>query len=286
MNKPLPRLRPARPDTREDSAGYLPRVSWRFVLLGTLALVMVGGGYYFKEQRKALQLRAAIAHVHEVELAEPRAAYRKLRNQLEGLISSAASAPLSDSVDRRLHFPALRTGTGLYLRLPLAAANAKPEIAAAAKAMEPDLIARCLGLAPDSAGDLYENGEFLLPGFIAGVKEQTSVMKLRVLDDMLSRHIRVDLPNVRAALQATWFMLILQEGDNRRDKPVRAFVWDLAHGDLLLRARVRSQGVLVTSRILSQGLDPHAEPSGGDRSAGAANDCSIAAELRRLTINN
>jgi hypothetical protein len=283
MNKPLPRLSPARPDARADSAGYLPRVSWRFVLVGALGLLVVMGGYYFKEQRKAVRLRAAILRVHEVELAEPRAAYRALRAELEGLISSAANAPLTDSVDPRLHIPELRAGNGLYLRLPLAAASSKSAMAAAAKVMEPDLITRCLGLTPAPAADLYDSGEFLLPSYVAGAKEQTSVMKLRVLEDMLSRHIRVDLPSLRAMLHAAWFMLVLQEGENRRDKPVRVFVWDLRTKELLLRARVRSQGVLVTSHILSQGLDPHAASSGGDRSAGAANDCSIGGELRRLT---
>lgn len=252
--------------------------------MGTMSLATVIGGYLWKEQRKAVELRASIVRVHETELAPAREAYIAAREKLERLILSAAGAATEDSVDKRLHLPGLRSGTGLYLRLPLAAAADKESIATGAKVMEPDNIATCLGLAPASARGMYENGEFLLPGFIDGVKEQKSVMHLRVQDDMLSRRIRSDLPSVMGSLRADWFMLVLQEGDNRRDAPVRVFLWNLAQEELLLRARVQSQGILLSSHILSAGTNP----STGEitpRDTGAANDCSIAAALKRVTTN-
>jgi hypothetical protein len=281
MSKPVQRLVPARPDTRDDTS-YLPKIPWRFVLLGALTVTTVIGGYYWKEQRKAGELRAAIIRVHETELAQAREAYVGLRNKLEGLVLSAAGARADDQIDRRLNIPGLRSGTGLYLRLPLAQAQTKAGIAEAAKNMAPDLIASCLGLSPTSARGLYENGEFLLPSYLDDVKKQTSVMHLRVQDEMLSRHIRADLPSVLGLMRSDWFMLVLQEGDNRRDTPVRVFLWDLAHGDLLLRARVQSQGVLVSSHILSQG-SPTRTALPSERNTGAANDCSIASQLKQLT---
>ena len=80
-------------------------------------------------------------------------------------------------------------------------------------------------------------------------------------------------------------MLVLQEGENRRDAPVRVFLWDLAHEDLLLRARVQSQGILVSTHILSHGTTRAPHRSSQRRDTGAANDCSIAAALKRLTTN-
>jgi hypothetical protein len=282
MSKPVQRLVPARPDARDDSSAYLPRIPWRFVLLGALTVTTVVGGYYWKEQRKAGELRAAIVRVHETELAQAREAYVALREKLEGLILSAASERADDQVDRRLNLSGLHAGTGLYLRLSLAQAQSKAGIAEGAKSMTPDLIASCLGLAPTSARGLYENGEFLLPSYIEEVKKQTSVMHLRVQDEMLSRHIRADLPSVLGQMRSDWFLLVLQEGENRRDAPVRVFLWDLAHNDLLLRARVQSQGVLLTSHILSQ-ASPARTPLPTERTTGAANDCSIASKLKQLT---
>ena len=283
MSKPVRRLAPARPDTRDEAAAYLPKIPWRFVLLGALSVATVMGGYYWKEQRKAGELRAAIIRVHESELGQARQAYVALRDKLEGLILSTSNAPAESLVDRRLNIPGLRSGSGLYLRLPLALAATKPGITQGAKAMDADLIATCLGLAPTSVRGLYEKGEFLLPAFLDNVKNESSVMRLRVQDEMLSRRIRADLPSVLGLMRSDWFLLVLQEGDNRRDAPVRVFLWDLAHGELLLRARVKSEGVLLTGHILSKGMDPRLAPPAGERTSGAANDCSIASQLKQLS---
>jgi len=168
------------------------------------------------------------------------------------------------------------------LRLPLSAAKSREEIANTARAIEPDNIATCLGLAPASARGLYEKGEFLTPAFLKELKKETGVLSLRVQDEMLSRRIRADLPSVLGLTRSDWFMLVLQEGENRRDSPVRVYLWGLAQGELLLRARVQSQGVLLTTRILSQ-TTAHAPPIDPDRArAGSANDCSIASQIKAL----
>jgi hypothetical protein len=104
---------------------------------------------------------------------------------------------------------------------------------------------------------------------------------------MLSRRIRADLPSVLGLTRSDWFMLVLQEGENRRDAPVRVFLWGLgqrgAGPELLLRARVQSQGVLLTTRILSKDMPERAPQQDPERArAGAANDCSIAGQLKAL----
>jgi hypothetical protein len=284
-DKPQPptRLIPARPHSHSDSAGYLPKIPWRYTLLGALALSVVIGGYTWKEQRKAVRLRASILRVHQTELAPARATYLAARAKLERMIVSAANAPPENFVDPRLDLPALRSGSGLYMRIPLAQAKSPPNIVAATKAMQPDTIPSCLGLSPVSARGLYETGAFLLPEFIADLQQQ-NVMHLRVRDDTLSRHIQADLPSITDMIHSQWFMLVMEEGQNRRDEPVRAFIWDLAHVTLLLRARVRSQGILITSHILSKGVEPERAPAPNEHDAVAANDCSIAGAIRRLTV--
>ena len=281
MNKP--RLVPARPDAQAESAAYMPRIHWHLVLVVTLSVAAIVGSYVWKQKRNADDLRAAMVQVHDVELKQAQTAYIAMRDKLEGLISSVAGSEPASLVDPRLHIPGLRSGHGLYLRLPLAAAQTKEGIASAAKAMEPDRIANCLGLAPASARGLYEKGEFLLPAWLDQINQQDSVLSLRVQDEMLSRRIKGDLPSVLGLLRSDWFMLVLQEGETRRDDPVRVYLWDLAHEQLLLRARVKSQGVLLTSRILSSSPAPAAAaPQDQEARTGAANDCSIASQLKQL----
>ncbi|HKU44624.1 MAG TPA: hypothetical protein VJR89_40975 [Polyangiales bacterium] len=282
-----PRLVPARPHVVEDTRAYMPRIPWHYVILGVLSVSVVMGGYYLKQRAKASELREQMIRVHEVELAQARDAYTGLRSKLEDLILNAAQAKPDTLVDPRLHIPGLRKGNGLYLRLPLSAAQDKAGIEKAAKDMEPDLIGTCLGLSPASARGLYEKGEFLTPAWLDAIKKDTDVLHLRVQDEMLSRRIRADLPSVLGLTRSDWFMLVLQEGENRRDSAVRVFLWGLGQRgegpELLLRARVQSQGVLLTTRILSKDMPARAPEQDPQRArAGAANDCSIAGQLKAL----
>lgn len=281
--QPPKRLTPARPHSDSDSTGYLPSIPWRYLLLGALCFAAVVIGYRWKENQKAIALRASILRVHDTRLASAREAYVAARAKLEHLIISAANSPTDDFVDEHLDLLNVRSGSALYMRIPIAQAVTSPKIVAATRAMQPDMIPSCLGLSPVSARGLYETGAFLLPEFVADL-DQKSVWELRVQDDELTRHISADLPSIMDMIHARWFMLILEEGENRRDAPVRAFVWDLEHEQLLLRARVKSQGILITSHILSKGVDPEQAPEPNEHNAVAANDCSIAGAIKRLTV--
>lgn len=277
------RLIPARPDAGDEPARYMPRIAWRYVALGAMSLAAVIGGYRWKETRKADDLRAAIIRVHQGELGDAREAYTRLRDTLEALVISAAQTTPDTVVDPRLHLPGLRSGHGLYLRLPLTYAQSKRGIERGAKAMEPDLIASCMGLLPASARGLYEKGEVLTDAWLAHATKETQVMRLRVQDEILSRHIRADLPSVLGLTRADWLLLVLQEGKDRRTFPVRVFLWDLRRGQPLLRARVQSQGALLSTRVLSKDAPYSPKLSDAAKSGSGAADCSIASQLTQLT---
>jgi hypothetical protein len=259
---------------------------WRYIaLLGAIVAVIVIS-FNWRQGKRAAELRTEIRRVHGTELAGLRAEYEASRNKLQTLIQSAAGAPRdidSPYVDPEMRFENLHDAPGLYLRLPLEHASDAAQIAAGAQLMEPDWIPGCLGLRPTTARELYEIGAFLLPSFLDTLDEE-NVLKLRVRQDTLQQRMTKDQPALRAAMQASWFMLVLQEGASRSDQPVRVFLWDLPKNKLMFRARVRAQGILLSSRILSQGV---AAPSGSIHAAegGAieANDCSIASALRALT---
>lgn len=280
--KPEKRITPARPAESSESAGYMPRVPWRFILIGALSIATVIGGYLLNQRRKADQLRATIVHVHEQELAEPARRYLELRDKLEGWITAAAEKAPGDYVDERLRITGLRSGKGLYLRLPAEAAKTRKGIDESARSMETDAIGACLGVAPASARGLWEKGEFLTPEWLEKARDNDSVMHLRVTDTVLARHIRADLPALLNMLRSDWFLLVLQHGDNRRDDPVDVFLWDLRSGQQLLRKRIQASGVLMSARVRSK--DAPASPAlAKDRMQdGAAHDCSIAAQIKEL----
>lgn len=278
---PKPRLAPARPTAADEGEGYLPRIPWRFVIVGVVSVATVAAGYTLSERKKADALRSQIVQVHEQQLAEPGRRYRAFRDKLERWIAASASRAPDSYADKRLRMTGLRSGKGLYLRIPAKYAGSAKAIASAAKVMEGDLVASCLGLVPASARGLWEKGEFLTPQWLANARKDTGVMQLRVTDEVLARHIRADLPAVLNMLRSDWFLLALEQGPNRREGKVDVFLWDLRSGDQLLRGRVQPSGVLLSARIASAGATARqALPS--DPRGAAADDCALAAQIKQL----
>jgi hypothetical protein len=280
--EPRPRITPARPAQSEESAGYMPRLPWRWILLGTLSVMTVMGGYFMNERRKADRLRAQIVQVHEQELAEPARRYLELRDRLEGWVTTVAARVPQSQADPRLRISGLRSGKGLYLRLSVADARTRKGIAKGAQQMEADAIASCLGLAPASARAIWEKGAFLTPDWLKVALKNDSVMGLRVTDTVLARHIRADLPTVLNLLRSDWFLLVLQHGDDRRDQPVDVFLWDVRSGQQLLRGHIQASGVLMPVRVRSKDAPPAPRLPPSRLLDGAANDCSIAAQIKQL----
>jgi hypothetical protein len=266
----------------EESAGYMPRLPWRWIVLGTISVCTVLAGHWLSQRNKAEVLRSQIIRVHEQELAEPARRYLELRGKLEDLIVGASSKAPDSFADKRLRLSGLRSGRGLYLRLFAKDAHSRPAIERGAANMEGDVIASCLGLAPASARGLFEKGAFLTPQWLKPVRKNDSVMSLRVTDEVLAHHIRADLPAVLNMLRSDWFLLVLQQGDNRRDDPVDVFLWDLRSRQQLLRGRVQAIGVLLSVRVQSKDAPGGPRLHADQVEAGSANDCSIAAQIKQL----
>jgi len=112
-------------------------------------------------------------------------------------------------------------------------------------------------------------------------EEAESLMKLRVVAEELNQRSKRDLPFVAEAVEAEWFMLAIERGANRRDGPVDMYIWDLRNDQLLLRTRTQASGALVSARIAVEGVTPGHYAAGAQTAA--AQDCSIASQLRGLT---
>lgn len=282
----LSELKPARPDAPEPEGrpSYMPRVPWRWVSLVLLAGGLLIGGYFYRQKLRADALREELLSVHREQLGDLARRYETFHERLERWVIQAAEAgPPERFVDPRLNIDGLRSGSGIYLRLPATHARAPEQILIAARSMEQDAITRCMGIAPMSARGLYEKGEFLTGDWVDRLRGEGDLMRLRVIDDQLRRHIQLDAPVVTTMMRADWFMLVVQQGENRRDHPVDVYLWDLREGRQLLRARIQGRGLLVPVRLRFPGVNPAPAPARPSLTSGGAHDCSIASQIRAMT---
>lgn len=273
--------RPARPAADADTSAFAPRFPWKYIALAVITAALVIGGYLLKEAQRAAQLRAQILRVHE-ELEEPRERYFAFLDKVEKLVLSAAGGVPAAEVDKRLRIEGLRSGRGLYLRLRAQDLKDAKAVAAGAAAMEPDVINACMGLAPVSARGLWAQGDFLASERVAEAKGERSVMRLRVADEVLARKIRTDLPAVMSLTKSDWLLLVVQQGDNRRDEPVDVLLWDLRSGARLLAARVQAQGALMPARVRAEGAPAAPRLTADNVKGSGATDCSIAMQIKAL----
>lgn len=282
-------LKPAQPEPEELATrpSYMPKIPWVAVLSVAVAVIGSYSFYQAREAQRADELRSQVLTTHQEQLAGVSERYQAFRSRLERwTIGAAAAGEPEQHVDPRLRIAGLHDGPGLYLRLRASDAANPEAVARGALAMEQDALTRCLGIAPDSARGLYEHGDFLMPEWADSVEQEHDFLRLRVLDEQLARHITADVPVLATLMQARYFMLVLQQGDNRRDAPVDVYLWDIASETQLLAARIQADGVLLPVSIRSMVPEapdaprPITPPS---MTSGGANDCSIAAQIKALT---
>ncbi len=278
-------LKPARPDIDEaEGRRYAPRFPWIWLLVVVGGVGGLFGFYYVRQDRRQEALREQMLTLHDQQLSELAERYLAFKHRLETWTQEAAAAGEPETwVDPRLNIAGLRSGEGLYLRIPADWTDTQERIEGAARAMEQDAITRCMGIAPMSVRGLYEKGFFLTPEWVDQIRDEPDMMQLRVFDDQLGRHIQVDAPVVLSMMQADWFLLILQQGENRRDAPVDVYLWDLHENRQLLRTRIQGRGLLVPVRLRFEGVNPAPAPARPQVRSGGAHDCSIASQIRALT---
>lgn len=281
IKEPSRRLTPARPDASDEAAGYMPAIAWRYIALGAMTVAIIGGSYWWNERSKVQALRAAIVRAHRDTLAEATERYVAFRDDITSRVLLAASRTPGDAADDQLRISGLRGSAGLYLRLRREEATNPDAVARAASVAEPDVIASCMGLAPLSARGLYDRGAFLLPGWLDEARTTDSVIRLRVIEDELSRRVKRDLSSVLSLLQSRWFLLVLEHGPRDRS-PVDVFLWDLREKDALLEARIQSRGVLMSTQLRIGGARPASSPLPPDTNRSGAHDCSIGAQIKEL----
>jgi hypothetical protein len=277
----IPELRPARPELEGGKRpGYMPKLPWKWIGGIGLFLVLSIGTCQVRERQEVTALKTSLLDSHRSQLGPIVTRYQDVIEKVYRNTRGAAQRKPETFVDPRLKLDALGSSKGVYLRLKVKDAHTPEQIASASLDMQSDAIGRCLGLTTVSFPELYAKGTFLEQRFIKQAEDADSVMKLRVVAEELRQRSLRDLPFVVEALKAQWFLLVLEPGENRRDAPVDVYLWDLRSDALLLSARTQADGVLVSARIAVAGTKPGQYANGTQ--SGAAQDCSIAANLRAI----
>ena len=275
-------LRPAEADLGAESRGYLPRIPWKIVGPALAAALSLFLFLWIKDLREMARLRGKIMTIETVQLGPVRTHFEKVRNNIEAWTIAEAARTPNRVVNEHLNVDALQKSPGLYLRVNANDAKNREALEKAALQMRPDAITRCLGVAPASARGLYELGGFLLPDWLKQVHDAPSIIRLRVLDDELNRRMHRDLPSIATMLEAEWFLLAIERGDNHRDAPVDMYLWNLRTGAQLLAVRTQAHGLLIPARANYAG-QPDSPYLATQVLTGATNDCSIASQVRAAT---
>ena len=281
MTDDIPELRPARPELEgEKRPGYMPKLPWKWIGGIGLFLTLSIGTCQVRERQEVSALKTSLLDTHRAQLGPIVTRYQDVLNKVYRNTRGAAQRKPETFVDPRLKLDALGSSPGIYLRIKVKDAASPEQIANGSLDMRPDAIGRCLGLTTVWFPELYAKGTFLEERFMKQAEEADNVMKLRVVAEELRQRSQRDLPFVIDALKAQWFLLVLEPGDNRRDAPVDVYLWELRSDALLLSARTQADGVLVSARIAVGGTKPGQYAAGTQ--SGAAQDCSIAANLRAI----
>ncbi|MBX3251607.1 MAG: hypothetical protein KF901_30790 [Myxococcales bacterium] len=273
-------LEPAQYETPKRTS-FGPRLPWKWIFPIALAIALMVGFYNWRDRSQTHTLRQTISALYEANVPPVRARVSTFRERVEAWIQEAGAEAPETWVDPRLDLAGLHRVEGIYLRLHQSQTVSPEAIAEGAKAMGPDAIARCLGLAPISMRGFYARADMLDPAWIDEVQASDDVLRLQVLEEQLRNRVARDFPVLVDTTRAAYFLLTIQHGESRRDAPVDVFLWDLQRQTPLLRTRVQARGSFIPARIAV-----------GGAAAGAAAplpettglvDCSIATQVRAAT---
>ena len=188
-DEPEDDLKPARPDVRDEpTQGYMPHLPWHWIGGVGLFLTLSIGTCHIRDRQETEALRTSVLASYTDQLKPVADRYQDLVHKIRtNTVAAAAKDAPEAHVAPRLKLDALGSGKGVYLRLKAGAAKEEKQIASASLDMPPDAIARCLGLSPLPAAELFARGSFLEKDWIEQAHEADSTMRLRVVAEEVSQ---------------------------------------------------------------------------------------------------
>ncbi len=254
---------PKAPPPRLPPQPRRSQIPWKWVGLVFTFVTVALVWYFVRSDRQLRAERSRILRTLSGMKGSVQTEYGKLREQVEGWTSSAATKPYAgDLVDRDARALNWRERPALYLRLRVEDAKTLAAVHTNAKAVAIDSIASCLLRAraggPWPYGEVVTRMEMLGVDFINDVSTTTNDLRMRNLSFALDYYEKNDFPTVRdATKQAEFFVLALDEDPTPMPTtsaafgatatpsqriasvthPIQLHVWKLLEGREILRVR-------------------------------------------------
>ncbi|MEM7435353.1 MAG: hypothetical protein AAF436_09395 [Myxococcota bacterium] len=256
---------------------YRPGLPWKRIGFLLLAVVLVVGGYFWRQKVRADALRERMYTQHASEVAPTLELLDGTRTDLVEKTMSAKAGAAHRKVDAPVPVSALHEQKVAYLRVRATDLGSEESLQVAIDAEDADAIGACLGLTLIPVASLADVPEVLTSKWLAGAEDTNDMMRLSVREEQLTRAIERELPDIAARVPADYFLLLVVQGQDRLRDPVDVFLWDLPEDRLVLRSRTENHGKLIT--VLSK-IGPKTDSARAKGDPIVAADCSIAAHIK------
>ncbi|MEM7137594.1 MAG: hypothetical protein AAF500_13490 [Myxococcota bacterium] len=256
---------------------YRPGLPWKRIGFLLLLVVLVVGGYFWRQKVRADALRERMYAQHGTEVAPTLALLDGTRTDLLEKTMSAKAGAANRRVEAPVPVSALHEQKVAYLRVRATDLGSKGSLQVAIDAEDADAIGACLGLELIPVASLSDVPEVLTSKWLAGAEDTDDMMRLSVREEQLTRAIERELPDIAARVPADYFLLLVVQGQSRLRDPVDVFLWDLREDRLVLRSRTENHGKLIT--VLSK-IGPKTDSARAKGDPIVTADCSIAAHIK------
>lgn len=265
-----------------DDLPFLPKINWKF-WLPVLAVVAAFPVVWMRQRdAEAQRLRAALLREHATLTATLAPQYRQRRDALERHVLEATGAYQGDLRAPGFTVSDLTREPALYARVRVPEVRDRSRVMASVRHRYPDQLPSCLGLETVPAREVMDRGAFLLPSFVASVRDAPGVERLNALrSDMLFR-LRRDTELLVDGTRRRYLVVVSDEARASTEGPTRVYAWDLTTDQPVLRARSEGGEVLIVPfRVHGVPSAPPSRNPIGPRSV-SAHDCSVADAARRV----
>ena len=265
------RIEAARPDPGPIEENYGPRLPWTKILIVGVGVAIVVGTLWIQHRQKISTLHKQLRVVHQQKLQPVREHYLTFKGALIKKLGQQIGARPSEIQNPKLSVDWLRNRQGLYLHIDASRATLDKALKVALSNATPDGVMPCLGTTASAIQGLVEKGAFLDRSWLATQLKDTSLMRLRVVDDELQRRIRRDLPVIKSMMESDWLMLVVH---HRSSYDFR--LWDLKKHQLLFDRRIEAN-----ARLIQAGNNARRTHAATPIAQKRLSECALGTEVKR-----
>ncbi len=259
---------------------FLPTINWRFWAPVLVVVIAFPAIWLYLRHRDLEARRAELLREHAALTGSLAPRYNATRDRIETVILQSVGPWQGALRDHGLTWESLAGEPVLYARTRLGEIHDRSDLAASVRHRYADQLMPCLGLELAWARELLDKGAFLRPSYVDNVRGADSPERVSALRVDLRGRLQRDRAFIEQSLARRYLVLAVDEGRTPVEGPTRVYVYDLADGRPLLRARGEGNDlVLVPFRIAGIPAPPRGSSPGRVPNL-SQHDCAIANSVR------